>query len=157
FITLHVQLANPDTTGPDFGIPRVKPLNTQLAWEFWDGKVWTELGTSGKHLRLEVEGEDVVDTGFVDETQSLSKDGNVSFRFSKPPAEFNLNGQKNYWVRVRIAAGDYGKEMQYQKSEGAGGISIVPSTLAPPSIRSLKLDYVVKKESKPQSVLYNDF
>ena len=156
-ITLRVQLTNPDSPGPDVGIPRAKTHNTQLSWEFWDGKIWAELGTSGKHLRLGVEGGDVIDSEFVDETESLSRDGNVSFRFTSAPAELNLNGQKNYWIRVRIAAGDYGRELQYQKNDATGGFSAMPATLAPPSIRSLKLDYVVKKESKPQSVLCNDF
>src|SRR4029077_10505006 len=116
-----------------------KTHNTKLSWEFWDGKIWAELGTSGKHLRLGVEGGDVIDSEFVDETESLSRDGNVSFRFTSAPAELNLNGQKNYWIRVRIAAGDYGRELQYKKDDATGGFSAMPATLAPPSIRSLKL------------------
>ncbi len=155
-VTLQFQLSNPDTVGPDVGIPRTKTHNTQLAWEFWDGKAWAELGTSGKHLRIGAEG-DVVDTDFVDETESLSKDGKVSFRFGHPPAELNLNGQKSYWIRVRIAAGDYGRDLQYQKNEATGALAATPATWAPPSIRSVKLDYVVKKTSVSRAVRYNDF
>jgi len=155
-VTLQFQLSNPDTIGPDVGIPRTKTHNTQLAWEFWDGKTWAELGTTGKHLRIGAEG-DVVDTDFVDETESLSKDGKISFRFGRPPAELNLNGQKNFWIRVRIAAGDYGRDLQYQKNEATGALAATPATWAPPSVRSVKLDYVVKKTSVPPAIRYNDF
>ncbi len=156
-VTLQFQLSNPDTTGPDVGIPRTKTHDTQLAWEFWDGKAWAELGTTGKHLRFGAEEGDVLDTYFVDETESLSKNGKVSFRFGRPPAESNLNGQKNYWVRVRIAAGDYGRDLQYRKDEATGTLAATPATWAPPSVRSVKLDYVVKKTSVPRAIRYNDF
>jgi|SRR5579862_8457977 len=156
-VTLQFQLSNPDTTGPDVGIPRTKTNDTQLAWEFWDGKAWAELGTTGKHLRFGAEEGDVLDTYFVDETESLSKNGKVSFRFGRPPAELNLNGQKNYWVRVRVAAGDYGRDLQYRKDEATGTLAATPATWAPPSVRSVKLDYVVKKTSVPRAIRYNDF
>jgi hypothetical protein len=156
-VTLQFQLSNPDIIGPDLGIPRTKTHDTELAWEFWDGKAWAELGRTGKHLRIGAEGGDVIDTNFADETESLSKNGKVSFRFGRPPAELNANGQKNYWIRVRIAAGDYGRDLQYQKNEATGALAATPATWAPPSVRSVKLDYVVKKTSLPPAIRYNDF
>jgi len=157
-ITLHVQLTNPGSAGPDVGIPNTTIHNTQLSWEFWNGQEWTKLGKSGRFLRLGDGAGDVIDTEFNDETKSLSADGDVSFRFSSPPAELNLNGQKNYWIRTRIVAGNYGDETQFQKDPATGRLVATPATLAPPSIRSIKLDYEVKKEAPPSAVLTcNDF
>jgi len=154
-ITLRVELTNPESAGPDVGIPNTTTQNIKLCWEFWNGQAWTSLGTTGRYLQLE---DDAGDAEFTDETKSLSTNGNVSFRFSSPPAELNLNGQKSYWVRVRIVAGNYGRELQYKKDPATGALVTTGATLAPPSIRSIKIDYVVKKESKPQAILTcNDF
>ncbi len=156
-ITLQVQLTNSESAGSDVGIPNTTIHNTQLSWEFWNGQEWTKLGKS-RFLRL---GDAVGDTSvpeFADETNSLSADGNVTFRFSSPPAELNLNGQKNYWIRVRIAAGNYGEESQFQRDPSTGALVAKPATLAPPSIRSIKLGYVVQKQAQPSAVLTcNDF
>lgn len=150
-ITLRVELTNPSTAGPDPAIPRTKPNHTQLSWEFWDGRQWTKLVSSG-HLLVGEDANGAVPPSpseFSDDTETFSKNGDVTFTFSRPPAELTLNGQKNYWVRVRIVAGDYG-------ATGVFGMPPVPP--APPSIRSLRLAYTVKKESQPRTVLtYNDF
>ncbi len=156
-ITLHIQLTNPESA-PDVGIPNTATHNTRLTWEFWNGQEWTKLGTSGRLLRIGDGNADAIDTEFSDETKSLSNDGDVSFRLSTPPAELNLNGQKNYWIRVRIAAGNYGDATQFQKDPATGTLVARPADFAPPSIRLIKLDYVVKKEASPSAVLtYNDF
>ncbi len=160
-ITLHIELANPDGPGPDLGLPRAKPNHLELVWEFWDGEAWSALSTSGRSLRLGVE-EDSSDDAeptvqFSDGTQSLSRSGPVTFSFSRLPAELNLNGVKNYWVRVRIAAGDYGREIQVLRDEATGTVSTLPATLAPPSIRSVKIDYSVRRQSKPSVVQLNEW
>lgn len=157
-ITLHVQLTKPESVEPDAGIISTTSQNVQLSWEFWNGQEWIELGKSGRYLRIGDGDGDATDAGFTDETNSFSSDGDVKFRFSSVPAELNLNGQKNYWIRVRIAAGNYGEEARFQRDPTTGGLIARPATLAPPSIRSIKLDYVVQKEDQPSVVLtYNDF
>lgn len=157
-ITLHVQLTNPASEGPDVGIPNTIAHNTQLKWEFWNGEEWTELGQTGRYLRLGGGDGEGIDTEFSDETKSLSVDGDVSFRFSSAPAELNLNGQKNYWIRVRIAAGNYGHEPLFETDPATGRLAAKPATLAPPSIRSINLDYEVTKEAQPSAVFTcNDF
>jgi hypothetical protein len=155
-ITIHVELTNPAEAGTDVGIPNTAIHNTQLSWEFWNGQAWTKLGRSGRFLR--VGDGDAIETEFTDGTNSLSTDGDVSFKFPSPPRELILNGQKNYWIRVRIAAGNYGDELRFQRDASATGLVAQPATLAPPSIKSIKLDYVVKKEAQPPSILTcNDF
>ena len=72
-----------------------------------------------------------------------------------------INGVENFWIRVRIVAGDYGKEASYQlKTPGKpeDGYVLIPANFAPPVITPLQLDYSVTKNTTPQTLLtYNDF
>jgi hypothetical protein len=167
-LTFHVVLTNP-SGGPDVPLPAVKPQGTKLSWEFWDGKMWAELGTAeigALRIRIGSDNPGASDAQFSDDTQVFSRSGDISFKFHRPPAQLNLNGQNNYWIRVRIIAGDYGKEAHFDHAAGGllereltkGGFAFTPATFTPPSIRSIKVDYAVKKESQPAAVLaYNDF
>ena len=63
---------------------------------------------------------------------------------------------------MRIIAGDYGKEAHYERDpnekDRTKGFVVIPSTLAPPSISSIRVDYTIKSESPPESILtYDDF
>jgi hypothetical protein len=163
-ITLHVQMAGP---APDSMIVGSNPGMVRLGWDFWDGQEWMALGTSGKYLRLQSPGEDTISTDFSDQTESFSKSGEVKFRFNRPPAELTLNGMKNYWLRARIVAGDYGREAQIQrdtttgliiKDPATGGPLMTARTLAPPIIRSIRLDYDLELKSQPKALATcNDF
>jgi hypothetical protein len=166
-LNFHFAVTNPKSAGADTPFPAAKPQNTKLQWEFWDGNMWSELGTSdiaARRIRIRSGDAEGADTEFSDSTQVFSESGDVSFKFPKAPARLNLNGQDNYWIRVRIIAGDYGREAHYEHREGLierelkGGVVLMPATFAPPSIRSISIDYSVTKESHPDSfVTYNDF
>ena len=155
-ITLHVDLGKPGSPGADPSL--VTPsLPPQTAWEFWDGSNWEELGVSGRHMRLGEPGRVIVDTEFIDDTLSFTRSNDVSFRFSRPPVESTVNGVKSYWIRARITAGDYGREAQVLQ-DPSGKVSIIPASFAPPVIRSISVDYEVKKEPAPAAVITcNDF
>jgi hypothetical protein len=158
-IAIHVEVSNSSDLDP--GILRGRANHTELCWEFWDGQAWTAMNPGGKSLRLGVEDSgtttDTGTTNFSDETQALMRSGVVTFSFTRPPVELTLNGIKSYWVRVRISAGDYGREIQVQRDESTGALSTIPATLAPPSIRLLKIDYSVEKEAKPSLVVLNEW
>lgn len=160
-ITLNVLLVNP--AGTDGAIPPTNPNDIQLCWEFWDGQAWSALNPPVKGaLRL---GSDTTrastdassSANFSDGTDSLSKNGTISFNLPGPPAELALNGIKNYWVRAHIASGDYGRETMVMRDASTGALSTVPSTLASPCIQSLKVDYSVKKTLKPDIVTLNEW
>ena len=154
-ITLHVELTSPEASGRSTS--NTPTPTAQLSWEFWSGQAWTRLEPK-RYARLGDRAGNAVDAEFEDGTNSFSTGGDVSFRFSSPPHELTVNGQKNYWIRVRIAAGNYGEEQQFQKGPSGTGLVAQPATLAPPSIKSIKLDYVVTKEAPPTAILtYNDF
>lgn len=69
--------------------------NLQLKWEFGNGNKWTELTIN-------------------DGTENLTKNGDVKFTFpDEPISQTTVNGVKDYWIRVRIIAGNYGKDAGY--------------------------------------------
>jgi hypothetical protein len=167
-LTLHINLTNPRGR-IDSPIPPVGPQGIKLNWEFWDGTQWgtlvsTEpvtLGEPAGRVKIYTEGAtapEPSDGQLSDKVQTFSADGEVRFRFGKPPAELNVNGVKNYWIRVRIIAGNYGREAHYEGEHGKNTFVAHPSTLAPPSIQSIDIDYKIDCEEPPQAVLTcNDF
>ena len=177
-LTLHVTVTNPAGSGTEIPVPAARPQDTKLLWEFWDGRAWSELGiseigstpaavSSAGRVRFVGQSDEPPRKSFSDDTRVFSKSGDIRFEFSAPPAPSTVNGQKNYWIRVRIVAGDYGSEAHLERVKGnlierevhkEGTLVLVPASFAPPSIRSIQLDYQVNTESKPDVVLtYNDF
>lgn len=82
--------------GPDEG--------TQLLWEYWNGVSWQPLPVNNNtidNFRLKKINDDC--------------EGELTFDCPKDISEFEVNGQKNYWIRVVLIKGDYGKEKLMQK------------------------------------------
>jgi hypothetical protein len=169
-VILHIQLTNPlDAT--DSPIPVVFPNGTKLQWQYWDGAGWKDLGLGEAHsglvlptargaggmIRFVPESSDGT-RAFSDETRAFSVSGNVSFRFPVAPQPTIVNGQKGYWLRVRLAAGDYGREVSYGVDHESHRLIVTPATLAPPSIKSIHLDVDVRSELEPAAIITcNDF
>ena len=92
-----------------------------LAWEYWGGMDWQELGRSSPMSSSNSESP----YGFTDETQAFGRDGTVTFRC---PANWTLgteNDVTGFWLRARIARGNYGLPTDYQ----------------PPTVQHLMLSY----------------
>ncbi|HEX8845929.1 MAG TPA: putative baseplate assembly protein [Pyrinomonadaceae bacterium] len=142
-ITLHFKLANSPTGANGLA----------LSYEFWDGHQWSGLTTTK------------------DTTNSLTTSGDVIFTIPAPPVLTTINGVESFWIRVRIAAGNYGEEAHFQlKTPGkpadgfeidgtTKGYILIPATYAPPFVSSLTVDYTVNKPAQPPEVVstYNDF
>ncbi len=136
-----------------------------LIWEYWNGKIWDNL----------------INFNLKDDTNAFSKDGLISFNCpSIIPVE--INGQISRWIRVRIESGNYGipsmfevkpvdeiinrlklssnekdeiiKELQNEKV--AFG-RYTESTLRPPFIRSINLQYELIKKPINNIKAYNNF
>lgn len=61
---------------------------------------------------------------FTDSTNAFKKSGQVNFNCPKIEAK-EINGEKKYWIRVRIIGGNYGEEAKYEESptfKGTGTI-----------------------------------
>ncbi len=156
-ITFNVSLANP-AGGKTSSIPPVKASDDlKLKWEFWSGKSWTELGTATP--REATAGESKI---FEDTTKAFTNSGYVKFMLPRQPVAQPVNGAENFWIRVRIVAGDYGKEARYElidPNKPETGYKLIPATFAPPVIANVAVDYSLSKSATaPETVLaYNDF
>ncbi len=75
---------------------------------------------------------------------SLLVHANVKIREMPPMTPGNVNGTENYWIRVRLIEGNFGKEYVISKKN-----KIEPGKFHPPEIRNLKLSYSGKEGKKP--------
>jgi hypothetical protein len=153
-VTIHFELLNPASETARRSIPAAHPRAARLVWEFWDGLTWAQLGTSESETVVRIRNEV---TNFSDTTAAFSESGDVSFKFPSLPQRATVNGQSNYWVRVRVAGGDYGAEAHWEQ-DIAKGYVVVPATLAPPILAAAAVEYVLASDSTPEAVLsYEDF
>jgi hypothetical protein len=119
-----------------------------LKWEYFDGTNWRSIQNSD----------------FQDGTNDFKEFnliGVVSFLCPTDWAETSVNGTKSYWLRARIDSGDYGHPLRL-KVTGTGATTKVDadeSTLEPPVIKSLKLQYSYQTDSETldHCLAFNDF
>jgi hypothetical protein len=153
-VTLHIEITNPVDAHAGSPIPPAAPQDVKLCWEFWDGAIWSQLGTSeesGKVRLYTSQGGPTQSQSFTDGTYAFSESGDVTFGFSKAPALATVNGQVNFWIRIRIVSGNYGQEAHREKE--LIGSELKPATFAPPAIRSIKADYAIQKQLQPESLI----
>ena len=81
-----------------------------LAWEYWDGTNWQPLGQSSPTVTSAPQ----PPFGFTDGTQGFTRDGTMSFRCPAQWASRTVEDVTGFWLRVRIAAGDYGSPPDYR-------------------------------------------
>ena len=60
-----------------------------LSWEYWNGKFWNNIN-------------DIMDS-----TNNFTNTGEINFICPEDMEETQVNGQKNYWIRVRIVSGEF--------------------------------------------------
>ena len=152
-VTVHIELLNAQGGGAQGAIREIAPSDDlKIQWDISTGKGWTCLGVSQARRMSEN-----TSTGFKDETQALTKSGTVSFLIPRDVDQQSVNGMKAVWVRARILAGDYGKEVMYVPREK--GYDLKPSTFGPPIATSLSLSMEsASDEVSPESVVIsNDF
>lgn len=111
----------------------------QLSWEYWNGKGWLAIA-------------DVADT-----TNALTAAGIVTFFCPQDITPAKVVGQENFWIRARIAFGDYGQEkVTLAPPPGPGAtetkVTVDSSGIRPPELASLTIEYKVEGE-RPQHCL----
>lgn len=72
----------------------------------------------------------------------------AKIREMPPMIPGNVNGTENYWIRVRLIEGNFGKEYVISKKN-----RIEPGKFHPPEIRNLKLSYTDREGRKPGYLL----
>jgi hypothetical protein len=122
-----------------------------LAIEYFAGDSWQPLGP---------------DHELQDTTESFTAPNRGVVSFTAPLAwtESEINGETHYWLRFRLASGDYGKprELSIKPDPADSSKFIVTSldpTLAPPIVKSLRIGYVVLSNPTPLEycIAENDF
>ena len=108
--------------------PAVEPdpdrVTPELSWEYWNGGGWLAL-------------EDVVDG-----TVALTLPGALVFTCPEDMALNKVLGQENYWIRARIAFGDYGQEtVEVQNPKENPTVFFHTEKIKPPRLTSLKVSY----------------
>jgi len=105
-----------------------------LSWEYWNGKGW------------------VVIKDLDDRTGCFLKDGVVIFSCPSDIEPTQVGGQENYWIRVRIVSGDYGKEIVYDKKKE----DWVSGEITPPLFSQLTLTYSLEPQKVEHCLTYNN-
>ena len=94
--------------------------------------------------------------GFSDGSFAFTQSGVVSLRLPGATAKTALNGQESFWLRVRLASGDYGKEAGYvlkNPLKPEDGFTLVPATFRPPLIAAVRIGYDMTTQRAPQACL----
>ncbi len=95
--------------------------------------------------------------------QVFATEGYVRFTFPDPPLATIVNGIEDFWIRVRIISGNYGREAHYERTD-SGEYEFTEATFAPPSINSITVDYTLtipkeelEESEAPEAIFtYND-
>ena len=122
-----------------------------IAWEFWNGKKWKELGQSTPDGPRQGELHEFDDT-----SQAFSQTGEVSFRRPKEMTESEVNSAESFWVRARILTGNFGQPGTYELEEDRW-IWRDERPLRPPTLKGLSLKYVEEDQPPTHALLFNDF
>jgi hypothetical protein len=158
-VTLHMTVVAPNQyIQEEAGVRKIPTAEERakdkptLVWEFWNGQAWAPF------------------TPTKDDSASFTKTGPRTMEFTVPEAiqPAVINGLDNYWIRVRISSGDYGKDAginlktdrdgqpKKDPDDGQFIFTLQPSTLVPPQLAGLSVGY--SHEAKPEAIVtVNDF
>ncbi|MBW4643008.1 MAG: putative baseplate assembly protein [Goleter apudmare HA4340-LM2] len=153
-VTLNVKLIQAGASDTD---------SLQLRWELWQDQRWQEIGTSTLTGPIAAEGTNQFrdTTKAFTEREAVLNVRQISFRLPNKLEATTVNGIENFWIRVRIVAGNYGKEANYRlktPNKAEDGYLLDPATFVPPIIDTITLSYEATVEETPEFIYtYNDF
>ncbi len=141
----------------NFTDPGTNTRGASLAVEYFNGTRWVALGGEQQFS----DGTANFSAGF---GGNGAKAGRVSFLVPLDWAESEQNANKQFWLRFRLAAGDYGqpREVIVQTDPADASkftVSSVAATLAAPVVATLNVGYVVFSSPLPlqAALIENDF
>jgi hypothetical protein len=121
-----------------------KPTDVMLSWEYWNGVLWHPLKIK----------ENKINNFILEKEENGDSKGYIQFYCPEDFEEAEVNGQKNYWIRVRLIKGDYGKE-EFKQEES--GLWAVKPNFVPPLISDVDIEYSFEEEIDLQHCLaYNN-
>lgn len=125
----------------------------ELTWEYWDdtAKKWSSLGTS-TNLGAKASENNPPKSPILeaDETKALTvTEKQIKLKLLEALATCKVNGEENYWLRVRISRGIYGQPAEASQPQ---------NTYSPPVITSIALSYsLIPGDTAVQLLAYNNF
>ena len=132
--------------------PDSKPTDVMLSWEYWNGTLWQPLKIK----------ENRINNFILEKKENGHSEGYIEFYCPEDFEVAEVNGQGNYWIRVHLIKGDYGKEeftkkpKQNEESK-QGEVWVVKPNFKPPLISDIGIEYSLEKEIDPQHCLaYNN-
>ena len=123
----------------------------QLSWEFWDGESWSLLPIQGNEWEKNLS--ENIKPNESNEPKPTTYELTI---YRMPEVKLTrVNGKENYWTRVRLVGGNYGKEYEIVNSNeiiNAEGnkvlcAKVVPGNFFPPQITNLKINYIAESDS----------
>ncbi|MBN1699164.1 MAG: putative baseplate assembly protein [Spirochaetales bacterium] len=150
-IIIHIALS--DEAGVDKAEPHKDLL---LKYEYWNGKNWLALGGTTTSGVVKTDGKEDW-YRFRDETNALTKSGFVRFHRPSDMKTTGVNGEENYWIRVRISAGDFGTAGKYVQTKEGKWEWIYERPVKPPMIKYIRLSYRADKKPPECLKVYNEY
>lgn len=123
-----------------------------LKWEFWNGKSWYPLGHSTSEGSTDSENND-----FEDSTGALTRSGRVRYKVPQTIMALDINGDIKHWLRIRIAAGDFGKNGRHVKNENGNWEWVFTNTALTPMLSRISLQFKLQPERPEAAFVYQDF
>ena len=124
----------------------------QLSWEYWNGDKWIEIGASLPGAT----GQGSFD--FEDKTRALTETGAISFVLPNDITPLTIEDEENFWIRVRIAKGNYGIPGHFEEIDRSRQWVELP--IRPPYFSNLALK-VEDKDQRPfkltQLIAFDNF
>lgn len=120
----------------------------KLSWEYWDGEGWVALDSITENWCGKIKS--------TAKCTGVSDPGSFEYRSTEilvmPRIEkTKISGKENYWMRIRLVDGDYGREVEIQ-SNG----TVKPGAFCPPAIRALRLLYEKKTADRPDCIVHKN-
>ena len=146
-IRIESQLVEPSVVPSPEGSP-----DLVVIWEYWNGRKWAELGKTSAMGVSGVQGQ----FNFLDSGCAFTRSGALSFDRPADLVETEVGGQKSFWIRARINAGNYGAPGSYELV-GQNWVFKEDRPLQPPCLKSLVFKYVREPKPVAHCVSFNDF
>ncbi|AKB18671.1 putative baseplate assembly protein [Methanosarcina sp. WWM596] len=104
-----------------------------LPWEYWNGKVWCALSLDDNKLN-----------NFV--LNDPDHSGSIKFKCPADIEEIEVNGVENYWIRVRLVDGNYGKYDPVKIGQGDDAHWEVQPNFKAPIVNEIKIQYYIENK-----------
>ncbi len=146
-IRIESQLVEPSVVPSPEGSP-----DLVVTWEYWNGRKWAELGKTSPMGVSGSQGQ----FNFLDSSCAFTRSGALSFDRPGDLVETEVGGQKSFWIRARINAGNYGAPGSYELV-GQNWVFKEDRPLQPPCLKSLVFKYVRDPKPVAHCISFNDF